>query len=201
MPDGLELYLNLSKPDLAFDEQSGDRITLRETAPGVLEGVIHHAGGATSPARARLIEVGSGDPVTPASTVTEKNDPAGGPMIKAPSGPDAGLASRFELVRERVAKEHPIGVALSVPQPCADDRGWRQPFENGDLYQGPGSDPVAIYGDIRALWLSEGAERGRLGYPVTDELDGGLGRRLSKFERGVIWWHPERGPWIEMAAP
>jgi len=200
-PDGLELYLNLSNPDLAFDELSGDRITLRETAPGVLEGVMHHAGGATSPARARLIEVGSGDPAKPAPTVTEKNDPAEGSMVKTPSAPDAGLASRFELVRERVAREHPIGAALSAPQPCADGGGWHQPFENGDLYQAPGSEPVAIYGDIRALWLNEGAERGRLGYPVTDELDGGLGRRLSKFERGVIWWHPERGPWVEMAAP
>ncbi len=122
-------------------------------------------------------------------------------MVKAPSGSDAGLASRFELVRERVAKEHPIGAALSAPQPCADGRGWHQPFENGDLYQAPGSEPVAIYGDIRALWLNEGAERGRLGYPVTDELDGGHGRRLSKFENGLVWWHPERGAWVEMATP
>jgi len=201
--DGLELYLNLSKPDLAFDERSGERIELRETAPGLLEGVIHHTSGGTSPARARRIEVG-GAP-NPARTVTETSAPVSIP-IPTKNDRDAkhdrdGLAGRFHLARERVAKEHPIGAPLSDPRPCADGRGWRQPHENGDLFQHPGSEPVAIYGDIRALWLSEGAGQSRLGYPVTDELDGGFGRRLTKFENGTIWWHPEKGPWIEMATP
>jgi hypothetical protein len=195
-PDGLELFLNLSKPDLGFDERSGDRIELRETAPGLLEGVIHHASGGSSPARARLIEVGSGHPSTPAATLTGTTEPVAAPMTA-----DAGLAARFDLARARVGKEHAIGNALSAPQRCADGKGWFQPHENGDLYQRPGGEPVAIYGDIRALWLNEGAQQSRLGYPVTDELDGGLGRRLGKFEHGVIWWHPERGPWIEMTAP
>jgi hypothetical protein len=197
-PDGLELYLNLSKPDLAFDERSGERIELRETGTGLLEGVIHYADGSTSPARARLVEVGSVAPAAPAPTTTTS-----GKMDAPPSTmtADASLVSRFDLARARVTKETDIGNALSAPQACADGKGWFQPHENGDLFHWPGGEPVAIYGDIRALWRDEGAERGRLGYPVTDELDGGLGRRLSKFEHGVIWWHPERGPWIEMAAP
>ncbi len=196
-PDGLELFLNLSKPDLPFDELGGERIELRETAPGLLEGIIHHAGGGTSPARARLIEVGG----TPAAAprVTEASQPKTVPM--ATMTVDTGLSRSFDLARERVTKEHPLGAALAAPQACADGKGWRQPHENGDLYQPPGGEPVAIYGDIRALWLNEGAEGGVLGYPVTDELDGGFGRRLSKFEHGVIWWHPEKGPWIERAAP
>jgi hypothetical protein len=196
-PDGLELYLNLSKPDLAFDERSGDRIELRETGPGLLEGVIHHAGGGTSPARARLLEVGAA--TNPAPSVKETGAPVSIPMTTKNDGD--GLAGRFQLAGERVAKEHPIGAPLSDPAPCADGKGWRQAHENGDLFLSPGGDPVAIYGDIRALWLNEGAEQSRLGYPVTDELDGGFGRRLSKFEHGVIWWHPEKGPWIEMAMP
>lgn len=196
-PDGLDLFLNLSQPDLAFDERSGDRIELRETAPGLLEGVIHHTGGGTSPARARLIEVGGAPAATPAVTETSQPNPV--PMVAKTD--DAGLGSRFDLARARVAKETAIGAALSAPQACADGKGWRQPHENGDLYLPPGGEPVAIYGDIRALWLNEGAEGGALGYPVTDELDGGFGRRLSKFENGVIWWHPEKGPWIEKATP
>ena len=198
-PDGLELHLNLSKPDLAFDELGGGRIELRETGPGLLEGVVYHAGGGTSPARARLIEVGSGAPAAtaPATTTrTEKTDTPP-PTMTA----DAALVSRFDLARERVAKETAIGNALSAPQPCADGKGWFQAHENGDLFLRPGGEPVAVYGDIRALWLNEGAERSRLGYPVTDELDGGLGRRLGKFEHGLIWWHPDRGPWIEMTGP
>jgi hypothetical protein len=195
-PDGLELFLNLSKPDPDFDELNGERIELRETAPGLLEGIIRHSSGGTSPARARLVEVGNSHPAVPPTTTSEKTDASTAPMTT-----DSGLATRFDLARARVAKEHPIGNAISAPQPCADGKGWYQPHENGDLFQRPGGEPVAVYGDIRALWLNEGAERSRLGYPVTDELDGGLGRRLGKFEHGVIWWHPDRGPWIEMTDP
>jgi hypothetical protein len=195
-PDGLELFLNLSKPDPAFDELAGERIELRETGPGLLEGLVYHAAGGTSPARARLVEVGNGHPAAPPTTTVEKTDAPTATMTA-----DAGLASRFEMARVRIGKQHPIGNAISAPQPCADGKGWYQPHENGDLFQRPGGETVAIYGEIRALWLNEGAERSRLGYPVTDEIDGGLGRRLSKFEHGVIWWHPDRGPWIEMTAP
>lgn len=194
-PDGLELYLNLSKPDPAFDELGGDRIELRETAPGILEGVIHHAGGGSSPARARRIEVGE----TNVPAVTDSTPATTTPMVAKTD--EAGFVESFQTARERIAKEHPIGSPLSAPRPCPDGKGWCQPHENGDLFQAPGGVPVAVYGDIRALWLNEGAEQGRLGYPVTDELDGGLGRRLGKFEHGVIWWHPDRGPWVEMATP
>lgn len=196
--DGLDLYLNLSKPDLAFDELSGERIELHETAPGVLEGFIHHGSGGTSPASARLLtDVGTVSPALP--TGVAKTSEATSPM--PPSADPPAILSRFDLARARVSKEHPIDAALQEPRPCADGTGWCQPHENGDLFQAPGGEPVAIYGDIRALWLREGAEQSRLGYPLTDELDGGLGRRFSKFQNGTIWWHPERGPWIEMAMP
>lgn len=187
-PDGLELFLNLSNPDLAFDERSGDRIELREVAPDHLEGIIHHAGGGQSPARARRIDVGppaEAPALTPATRPMENDE----------------IEDRFTEARDRISREVAIGKALDRPMPCADGKGWRQPHEAADLYLAPGHHPVAIYGDIRALWLAEGGEGGRLGYPVTDELDGGFGRRMNKFENGAIWWHPEKGPWIEMAQP
>jgi uncharacterized protein with LGFP repeats len=52
----------------------------------------------------------------------------------------------------------------------------------------------AVLGDIRALWLELGAEGGRLGYPVSDEMPtpDGTGRR-TRFQFGEIWWHPAVG--------
>jgi hypothetical protein len=184
--DGLELFINLSKPDLSFDERTGDRVELREVAPDRLEGVVHHAGGGQSPARARRIEVGSPD-LRAAPVVA---------TIPAEAGNEE-MEKRFAEARERIGREIALGKPLDLPLVCADGRGWRQPHEGADLYLAPGHHPVAIYGDIRALWLAEGAEKSRLGYPLTDELDGGFGRRMSKFENGVIWWHPEKGAWIE----
>ncbi len=131
-PDGLELFLNLSKPDPAFDELAGERIELRETGPGLLEGLVYHAAGGTSPARARLVEVGNGHPAAPPMTTREKTDAPTAPMTA-----DAGLASRFDLARARVAKEHPIGNALSAPQPCADGKGGFSRMRTATFSSGP----------------------------------------------------------------
>src|SRR4051794_5575213 len=56
------------------------------------------------------------------------------------------------------------------------------------------TDAHSVHGEIRTLWLRLGAESGRLGYPVSDEMPtpDGIGRR-SRFQGGEIWWHPRTG--------
>jgi len=58
----------------------------------------------------------------------------------------------------------------------------------------------AVLGEIRALWLELGAEGGRLGYPVSEELPTPDGRgRRSRFQFGEIWWHPRVGAAASMS--
>ncbi len=68
-------------------------------------------------------------------------------------------------------------------------------FQGGAVLWSPGTGAHAVFGDIRAHYLSLGAEHGYLGFPISgeDPVPGG-GRRVQ-FENGVIYWHPEQsGP-------
>ncbi|MBB3040184.1 LGFP repeat-containing protein [Hoyosella altamirensis] len=75
--------------------------------------------------------------------------------------------------------------------------GSQQEFQGAGLFW---SQPVGVYavgGAIRAKYDSEGgpvAPGNLLGYPTTDEitLPDGQGR-MNRFERGVIYWHPQHG--------
>lgn len=50
-----------------------------------------------------------------------------------------------------------------------------------------------VGGLIRQRWLELRAERGTLGYPVTDELEAAQGGRFNRFENGSIYWSPGTG--------
>ncbi|MCF2532538.1 PQQ-dependent sugar dehydrogenase [Yinghuangia soli] len=57
------------------------------------------------------------------------------------------------------------------------------------FYWSPSTGAHAIYGDIRAKWTALGAERGRHGYPTTDEGTTVNGRgRYNNFQNGAIYW-------------
>lgn len=60
------------------------------------------------------------------------------------------------------------------------------------IYWTPQTGAHAIYGAIRDAWLRQGAERGPLGYPTSDEFQDGRFRRVN-FERGAIRWSAEAG--------
>ena len=54
----------------------------------------------------------------------------------------------------------------------------------------------AIYGAIRDRWAQLGWERGKLGFPTSDERDvrvGGVNGRQVDFEKGNIVWSPKKG--------
>ncbi len=82
----------------------------------------------------------------------------------------------------------------------ADGVGRRQEFQRGAIYvafqNAIGS--AIRNGLIRDKWNTVGAHEpgSLLGYPIQDpvNLPDGQGR-MSRFERGVIYWHPSTGAW------
>ncbi|HEY6305866.1 MAG TPA: hypothetical protein VI488_05315 [Candidatus Angelobacter sp.] len=62
------------------------------------------------------------------------------------------------------------------------------------IYWSPKTCAHVVQGQIRDLWLQMGGPKGKLGYPVDDETltPDRLGR-MSRFERGEIWWYPDKG--------
>ena len=75
--------------------------------------------------------------------------------------------------------------------------GYRQPFENADLYVATnGIAAYEVHGDIRQKYNFLHGPDGPLGLPVTDETGtpDGIGR-YNHFERGgSIYWTPTTGP-------
>ncbi|WP_289022985.1 hypothetical protein [Desulfobacter postgatei] len=69
-------------------------------------------------------------------------------------------------------------------------------FEGGSIYWTPETGAHVIKGAIRGAWASQGYERGRLQYPISDELvtEGSSGKgRHQQFEGGEVYWTPENG--------
>lgn len=60
------------------------------------------------------------------------------------------------------------------------------------IYWTPETGANAVYGLIRDAWAKGGWERGKLGYPTSDEFQDGVQRRQN-FERGYIVWSQARG--------
>lgn len=67
--------------------------------------------------------------------------------------------------------------------------GFRQKFENGEIFLLPPNAPCWVHGAILAEYDALGAEGGFLGYPVTDErpTPDGAGR-YNHFANGSIYW-------------
>lgn len=102
----------------------------------------------------------------------------------------------------RVGYGYPITDETGTP----DGRGRYNHFRalqiNGkpeaSIYWTPQTGAHAVYGAIRAKWAEQGWERGRLGYPVSDEYQDGNGRR-SDFEWGSIRWTAAGGAVVSYA--
>lgn len=80
------------------------------------------------------------------------------------------------------------GKALGGVEFGAGD-GFRQKFENGEIFLLPPNAPCWVHGAILAEYNALGAEGGFLGYPVTDErpTPDGAGR-YNHFTNGSIYW-------------
>jgi len=65
------------------------------------------------------------------------------------------------------------------------------------IYWSPKTCAHVVQGEIRDLWLKLGGAKGKLGYPVGDETNTSDHRgRMSRFQRGEIWWYPEKGAFV-----
>lgn len=86
-----------------------------------------------------------------------------------------------------------LGYPVSDSFPGGDRIGQKQLFAGGALYWKLGRG-AAVYGKINEKYNEMGAETSWLGYPVADEvgLPDGVGR-MSRFEHGWIYWHPQHG--------
>lgn len=67
-------------------------------------------------------------------------------------------------------------------------------FQGGQILWSPATPAHEVHGDILGKYLSLGASRSFLGYPVSDELPfGAAGARVSNFQLGQIAWSPQLG--------
>lgn len=69
-------------------------------------------------------------------------------------------------------------------------KGAVQAFQNGVLYIRDGHPATLVGGVIGQRWAQDGYEQGRLGWPLTDEMDNGTGGRIQQFENGTLEWDP-----------
>ncbi|MET3932896.1 hypothetical protein [Arthrobacter sp. OAP107] len=66
------------------------------------------------------------------------------------------------------------------------DGGAGQRFDGGLIYWSPKTGALAVAGPIASVWLQEGADRSRLGYPVTEQYATPSGGQAQSFQNGVI---------------
>lgn len=87
-----------------------------------------------------------------------------------------------------------LGQPVSAEQPSSDGQGRFRTYQNSTIYWSPRTGAHEVHGAIRDYYLRAGAEDGRLGYPISDELPApdGVGR-VSNFEHGSIYWSPRTG--------
>lgn len=86
----------------------------------------------------------------------------------------------------------PVG-APTGPEGCGlKGSGCYQSFQKGSIHWSPATGAHHTVGGIRGFWKDQGWERGRLGYPVTEEYDVS-GGRAQKFQGGVVTWTRGKG--------
>jgi GH25 family lysozyme M1 (1,4-beta-N-acetylmuramidase) len=87
----------------------------------------------------------------------------------------------------------PMGYPVTDETGTPDGIGRYNHFSAGaSIYWTPGTGAWSVRGAIRTAWASLGWERGRLGYPTSDEYSVTGGRR-NDFQHGTITWTSATG--------
>lgn len=84
-----------------------------------------------------------------------------------------------------------LGAPVTDETDAPDGVGRCNRFEHGWIFWSATTGAHEVHGEIAATWLQGGGVHGRLGYPITDELEGG-GYRYQYFQFGALRWSPER---------
>jgi hypothetical protein len=102
---------------------------------------------------------------------------------------DAAIAARYEaLGGGRGFLGAPTAPEEAIPG------GRRRVYQGGHIYWSSTTGAWSVRGAILARYLQAGGAAGFLGFPVTDELDGGkAGSKVSRFAHGGIWWSAQTG--------
>lgn len=117
-----------------------------------------------------------------------------GPIYWSPWGGAHPVVNHFLAAWARHGYENGyIGYPTTDEIVNPDGVGRRQHFTGSTIYWFL-NEAYSIGGAIGDKWNSLGAERGLLGYPISDELvlPDGVGR-MNRFQNGVIYWHPSTG--------
>ncbi|MCF2528768.1 arylsulfotransferase family protein [Yinghuangia soli] len=88
-----------------------------------------------------------------------------------------------------------LGFPTSNETAAADGQGRFGTFERGAVYWSPATgEAFEVHGAVRNKWAELGAERGFLGYPITNELPtAGNTGAYNHFQRGSVFWSPATG--------
>lgn len=89
-----------------------------------------------------------------------------------------------------------LGKPLTDELGTPDGIGRYNHFEGGSIYWTPQTGAFEVHGAIRDKWASLGWERSSLGYPISDEQNRPGGGRMSRFQKGVIYWTQQKGAWV-----
>jgi LGFP repeat len=92
------------------------------------------------------------------------------------------ISDKYSLFKDILG--NPISGELS----SFDGIGKYRLFNNGAIFWNPDIGSYEIHGPIFQRYQKEGMEKGRLGYPKTDEETIPSGERRNIFERGAIYW-------------
>jgi len=85
-----------------------------------------------------------------------------------------------------------LGAAASGVKRTRDGAGQYQQFRNGAIYWSPRTGAHVITGVFLNKWMSFDAERGRLGYPTTDQVKAEDGA-VQAFQHGALYWTNRTG--------
>jgi uncharacterized protein with LGFP repeats len=116
--------------------------------------------------------------------------------------PETGAHEVHGLIRdkwesmgwERSFLGYPVTDETATP----DGVGRYNHFQGGSIYWTPKTGAHEVHGLIRDKWASLGWERGKLGYPTSDEFQDGVYRR-SNFRGGYIRWSESTGAVVKTA--
>ena len=79
-----------------------------------------------------------------------------------------------------------LGFPIADEAVTSDGRGRFSVFQLGSIYWHPDHGTHVVSGAIQAVWLAEGAQGGRFGYPISDEYLDEDANVVQDFSRGTI---------------
>lgn len=95
-----------------------------------------------------------------------------------------------------------LGPPAGAERATADGIGRLRDYKSGSIYWSPATGAHEVHGSIWRLWTKLRREEGLLGYPTTDEhATPHKKARVSKFQRGAIYWDSVRGAYEVLDPP